>query len=171
MPLGRSSPSTVGDIPCAALFLLLGRALGIALVLSTRAFAGTLCVFPAGSDANPGTQAAPLATPCKALSLAAGGDTIQLRAGTYSITKSLTITLAGLTVRSHPGEWARIVGGTTDLTSPTSVIVVYGTGVTVERLELQGASYYGIKLDDKNGPLSGIAIRGVHIHHTGRDGI
>jgi hypothetical protein len=147
------------------------RVLAIALLLGTRAFAATLYVSPAGSDANPGTPLAPLATPGRAVALAVAGDTILLRAGTYPITRSLTITQAALTLRSHPGESARIVASTTDETNLTSVIVVYASRVTLENLELQGASYYGIKLDDYYGPQSGITVRGVRIHHTGRDGI
>jgi hypothetical protein len=149
----------------------LGRVVAITLVLTTRALAATLYVSPAGADANPGTLAAPLATPGKALALAAAGDTVLLRAGTYTITKSLSITQAALTFRSYPGERAKIVAGTADLTNLTSVVVVYASGVTVEDLELQGGSYYGIKLDDLKGPQSGITIRRVSIHHTGRDGI
>jgi hypothetical protein len=148
-----------------------GRVLAIALAFSARASAATLYVSPTGSDANPGSLAAPLATPGRALALAAAGDTILLRSGTYSITRSLTVSQTGLTLRSYPGERARIVAGTTDLTNLTSVVVVYASRVTVEDLELQGASYYGIKLDDREGPQSGIRIRGVYIHHTGRDGI
>jgi hypothetical protein len=148
-----------------------GRVLAIALLLSSRAFAATLHVSPAGNDANPGTLAAPLATPGGALALAADGDTVLLRSGTYSITRSLTIDQRGLTFRSYPGERARIVAGTTDLANLTSVVVVYASGVVVEDLELQGGSYYGIKLDDRDGPQSGIIVRGVKIHHTGRDGI
>ena len=148
-----------------------GRVLAIALFVTTSAFAATLHVSPAGNDANPGTLAAPLATPGRALILAADGDTVLLRAGTYTIAKSLAIHQRGLTVRSYPGERARIVAGTTDLTNLTSVIVVYASRVIVEDLEIQGGSYYGIKLDDRDGPQSGIIIRGVKIHHTGRDGI
>jgi hypothetical protein len=148
-----------------------GRVLAIAVALTGQAVAGTLYVTPAGSDANSGTLAAPLATPGKALALAAAGDTILLRAGTYTITRTLSITQAGLTLRSYPGERAKIVAGTGDLTNLTSVAVVYASRVTIEDLELQGASYYGIKLDDLHGPQSGITVRRVHIHHTGRDGI
>jgi hypothetical protein len=147
------------------------RVLALALVLTTSASAATRYVSPTGNDANPGTLAAPLATPGKALALAGAGDTVLLRAGTYSISRPLSITQAGLTLRSYPGEWARIVAGTSDLTNLTSVVVVYASGVTIESLELQGASYYGIKLDALYGPQSGITIRGVKVHHTGRDGI
>ena len=147
------------------------RVCAIALLLGTRSFAATLYVSPTGSDANPGTLLAPLATPARAVALAVAGDTILLRAGTYTITRSLIITQAGLILRSYEGESARIVAGTTDETNLTSVVVVYASRVTLENLELQGASYYGIKLDDHYGPQSGTTIRGVRIHHTGRDGI
>jgi len=146
-------------------------ALATAFLLSPEALAATLSVSRAGSDANAGTLAAPLATPGKALALAVAGDTIQLRAGTYTITKTLSIANAGVTLRSYPGERAKIVAGTADLTNLTSVIVVYASRVTIEDVELQGASYYGVKLDSLHGPQSGITIRRVHIHHTGRDGI
>jgi hypothetical protein len=147
------------------------RVLAIALLLGSPAAAATLFVAPTGSDSNAGTLAAPFATPGRAVALAAAGDTIQLRAGTYTITSSLMIRQAGLTLRSYPGESAKIVAGTSDETNLTSVIVVYASRVTIQDLELQGASYYGIKLDDHYGPQSGITIRGVRIHHTGRDGI
>lgn len=144
------------------------RALAAAVLMTTPAFAATLHVSPFGNDLNSGTLAAPIATPGKALALAAAGDTILLRGGTYSITSSLSITRAGLTLRSYPGEWARIVAGTTNV---TSVVLVYASRVTVESVELQGASHYGIKLDDLYGPQTGITVRSVKIHHTGRDGI
>src|SRR5687768_9876052 len=104
-----------------------GCALAIALALTAQAVAGTLYVASSGSDANLGTLAAPLATPGKALALAAAGDTILLRSGTYTITRTLSITKAGLTLRSYPGERAKIVAGTGDPTNLTSVAVVYAS--------------------------------------------
>jgi hypothetical protein len=148
-----------------------GRVLVLALLLGAPASAATLVVSPAGNDGNPGTVTAPLATVNRALVLAAAGDTILLRAGTYTITRSLTITQAGLSLRAYSGESAKLVAGTTDETNLASIIVVYASRVTIEGLELQGGSYYGIKIDDHFGPQSGITIRGVRIHHTGRDGI
>jgi len=44
-------------------------------------------VSPTGSDSNPGTQASPFATVQKANNSAAAGDTIWMRAGTYSSTR------------------------------------------------------------------------------------
>ena len=147
------------------------RAAVVLALLSTPVSAATLYVSPTGHDSNPGTLTAPLASPARALALAVAGDTVLLRGGTYSLTRPLTITQAGLTLASYPGERARIVAATTDLTNLTSVIVVYSSRVTIERLEIEGASYYGIKLDDYYGPQTGISLRGLYVHHTGRDGI
>lgn len=140
-------------------------------LLSSPALAATLYVAPNGNDANPGTSAAPLATPGRALALAVPGDTVLLRGGSYPITNTLYITQTGLTLASYPGERARIVGGTADLDNLPSIIVVYASQVTIDRLELEGASFYGVKLDEAYGPQPGIRLRGLYIHHTGRDGI
>src|SRR5215204_1000584 len=100
------------------------RAAAAFLLLSTPAFANTLYVAPSGNDGNPGTLNAPLATPERALSVAAAGDAVVLRGGTYTITRSLQIRQPGLTLASYPGERARIVGGTGDVTNLTSIIIV-----------------------------------------------
>ena len=150
------------------------RAIRTALALSlltTPAAAATFYVSPGGNDANPGTLTAPFATPARALAVATHGDTVLLRGGSYPITQTLHITQTALTFASYPGERARIVGGTTDVTNLTSIILVYSSQVTIERLELEGASYYGVKLDDYYGAQSGSRLRGLYIHHTGRDGI
>ena len=147
------------------------RAAVALLLLSTPAFANTLYVSPSGNDASSGTLTAPLATPQRALALAAPGDSILLRGGAYTITRSLQIILPGLTVSSYPGESARIVGNTTDVVDLTSVIVIYAARVTLDRLELEGGSYYGVKVDDHFGPVQGVTLRGLYVHHTGRDGL
>ena len=146
--------------------------LAVALsLLSSPGLAATFYVAPGGNDANPGTLAAPLATPGRAIALASPGDTILLRAGSYPITSSLQIRQTGLTLASYPGERARIVGGTSDVTNLTSIVIVYASHVTIQGLELEGASYYGVKLDELYGPQPGIRLSGLYIHHTGRDGI
>ncbi|MFN8168668.1 MAG: right-handed parallel beta-helix repeat-containing protein [Candidatus Nanopelagicales bacterium] len=76
--------------------------------------AGAVFVATNGSDANAGSQAAPVATVSRAVALVASGGTVVLRGGTYhqgdlKITKSVTI-------QSFPGEvvWfdgARVVSG------------------------------------------------------------
>ena len=146
------------------------RLFAAVLVLSTPVSAATLYVSTTGSDANPGTLQAPVATPARALALAAPGDTILLRGGTYNIATPLQLVHAGMTLASYPGERARLVADTSDAGAPT-IVVIYASRVTVAELELQGGSLYGIKVDDYFGAQTGIVIRGVYIHHTGRDGI
>jgi hypothetical protein len=143
----------------------------VLVAVASEAAAATLYVSPTGNDSNPGTLSAPLATPGRAVELAAAGDTISLREGRYTITRTLLITQPGLTVASYPGERAAIVGGTTDLSGLPALFFVYASSVTIANLELQGGSYYGIKLDDLYGPQTGQRIVGCYIHHTGRDGI
>ena len=122
---------------------ILGRLAVIALVLSCslvrEAVASTLYVAPSGSDSNPGTLAAPLATPARALAIATAGDTIYLRQGIYTITASLFVRQPNLTIASFPGEHAA-VGGTTDLNGLQALFFVYTSGVTIMNLELQGGS-------------------------------
>ena len=69
----------------------------------------TFFVSLAGSDANPGTQAAPFRTLGAAVAASRatpGWDTILLRGGTYysQPTTSLTAADAGLTIQNFPGE-------------------------------------------------------------------
>lgn len=63
----------------------------------------SLFVSTTGSDTNAGTQAAPLKTVAKALSKAASGSTVVLRAGSYH--ESVTVpTNKQLTIQNFPGE-------------------------------------------------------------------
>jgi hypothetical protein len=70
---------------------------------------GTFYVSLSGSDANPGTQAAPFATLAKALSATRatpGADTILLRGGVYYSQPTLVLLAGdeGLTIQNYPGE-------------------------------------------------------------------
>ena len=147
------------------------RLFAAVLVLTTPAYAATLYVSTTGSDANPGTLQAPVATPARALALSTPGDTILLRGGTYTIGTTLQLRHAGLTFASYPGERARLVADTSDASGAPTIVVIYASQITVQGLELQGGSLYGVKVDDYFGPQTGIIIRGLYIHHTGRDGI
>ena len=150
---------------------LSARVVAALLILTAPAAAATVYVAPSGNDQNDGSITAPLATPARALALAGPGDTVLLRAGSYAISQQLQIRQTGLTLQSYPGEVAQLVAPTTDTAGVNSLIVVYAGHVTVANLELQGAAYYGIKLDDYYGPQPGITLRNLYIHHTGRDGI
>jgi hypothetical protein len=68
-----------------------------------------------GSDSNPGTLAAPLATVQKAVSLVTAGGTIAVRGGTYAQTTNLQITKSGtsngpITLTSYASEKVIIDG-------------------------------------------------------------
>ena len=68
---------------------------GLGLFAAKNAFAAEYYVSPTGSDSNPGTQASPFATVQKGANAASAGDTVWLRAGTYSITSQLSLSKSG----------------------------------------------------------------------------
>jgi parallel beta-helix repeat protein len=80
-----------------------------------------LYVSPSGSDANPGTQAAPWQTAQHALASVQAGQTICLRGGSYPMattgTYSQTLNTSGtstqrITITNYPGEVAILHGST-----------------------------------------------------------
>lgn len=135
--------------------------------------AKTIYVSRSGNNNNPGTESQPVATPNKAVEIASDGDTIYLRAGTYTITQRIWIGRDGITLSSYPGERAVIEGGTSDSsTNPQSLIIIVSNNCTVQDLELKGGVYYGVKIDlDGNSSTTGNTIRRCYIHHTGRDAV
>jgi hypothetical protein len=149
-----------------ALLLLLACAAG-------EAHAKTIYVSPSGNDGNPGTITQPVATPHQAMDMTAAGDTVYLRGGRYNLRKLIWISKPGIIFASYPGERALLVGGTNeDESTPESIIIVVASNVSVVGLEIQGGSYYGVKVDlDGAESTTGVAIRNCYIHHTGRDGI
>lgn len=136
-----------------------------------EAAAKTIIVAPNGNNNNPGTVAKPVATPKQALNMAESGDTIYLRAGRYAIERFLWIDKASLTISSYPNERAAIVGGTEESEkNPTSIIVAVANNISILNLDIEGGSYYGIKVDvDKEPATRGVIIRGCRIKNTGRD--
>jgi len=89
---------------------------------------GELHVSPGGSDSNPGTLAAPLATPSRAANLANPGDTVYIHGGTYTSSYSISsvgqednyirwmpygdgdVTLSAFRAFSVGGDYNRIIG-------------------------------------------------------------
>jgi hypothetical protein len=71
-----------------------------------HASAAEYYVSPTGSDSNPGTQASPFATVQKANNSAAAGDTIWMRAGTYSSTGQITLSKSGTSDTNRTKIWA-----------------------------------------------------------------
>jgi hypothetical protein len=152
-------------VTCVFLFVL------ISFAFVGESSAKTIYVAKNGNDRNAGTLSQPLGTPAKALDIASPGDTIYLREGRYVIERFLWIDKANLTIASNPGEKAAIVGGTEENDkNPTSIIITAANNISILNLEIEGGSYYGIKVDiDKEPTSRGVTIRGCYIHGSGRD--
>jgi len=86
--------------------LLLWLVVVLGLFAAKDVLAAEYYVSPTGSDSNPGTQASPFATLQKANNSAAAGDTIWMRAGTYSITTQLTLSKSGTSDTNRTKIWA-----------------------------------------------------------------
>lgn len=140
-------------------------------------------VATTGNDNNAGTLAAPFKTLPKAIEEASPGDVIELRGGTYT-SQEIRVPKNNLTIRSYPGEWAIIkaVVNVEDISACIWYNEPETTGGTLERLEIIGGYYYGIKFEtnwdwDNSVPFaqrrgaSNITVRDCKIHDTGRDGI
>jgi len=86
--------------------LLLWLVVVLGLFAAKDVLAAEYYVSPTGSDSNPGTQASPFATLQKANNSAAAGDTVWMRAGTYSITTQLTLSKSGTSDTNRTKIWA-----------------------------------------------------------------
>jgi hypothetical protein len=141
----------------------------------------TYIVATTGSDANPGTLAAPFATAQHCADVAQPGDTCQFRTGAFAgFTPPRDGTaLAMITFRAYPGESPVIDGavGTVAGTSyPTTAIngsgrayvvvdglAVDGKSLAYQGIELTTSSFITIKNADVQGAIaSGIALTGGH---------
>jgi len=110
----------------------------------TPIVAGAFYVSATGNDSNSGTAAAPFRTIQKAADLAAPGDTVYIRGGTYK--QQVVIKRSGtsgnvITFTNYPGE----------------TVIVDGTGF--------GYSYWGYSLIDLNGQ-DYIKINGLNVQNS-----
>ena len=129
-----------------------------------------------GNDqAGTGTIDSPYRTITHALSVANAGDVITLRGGVYN--ESIRIQIPNITIRSKSDEWAVISSPINDGNIGQCVRVdVEASGLKLQRLEIIGGYYYGIKLEtkwdwggaDRSG-VSNIIVDGCKIHDTGND--
>ncbi len=54
--------------------------------------------------------------------------------------------------------------------SPPSVVIVVANNVSLINLDIDGGSYYALKIDlDNNKTTNGVVVRGCRIHNSGRD--
>ena len=145
---------------CASFTLTSGRAAGNALYVS-----------PLGNDNNPASISRPVLTIGQAVEMAHPGDKIYLRAGQYQVRRFIWIAKPDLTITSYSGERAAIIGSTEESeSSPTSIFIIVSNNVVLDGLEIQGGSYYGVKVDvEGSSATTGVQIRRCNIHHTGRD--
>src|SRR2546423_15491321 len=77
------------------------------LVSASRTYAVSYYVAPSGLDTNPGSEAQPWQTIQKAANVLAPGDTVYVRAGTYSkvtVNVSGSTTGGAVTFCNYPGE-------------------------------------------------------------------
>jgi PKD repeat protein len=83
------------------------------------------------------------------------------------LTQTLVVAKDGVTVSAYPGEAAGVAGSTIDTANLLNMLYVTGNNVQLIGLEIQGGSYYGVKIESN----TGTAIRNCHIHDTGRDNV
>ncbi|WP_405866300.1 right-handed parallel beta-helix repeat-containing protein [Streptomyces sp. NBC_00005] len=145
----RNAAIWTAAVVSAALMTVLGTA------GEAAGAAKTLVVAPNGDDSAPGTLARPLRTIQKAVDLAAPGDVIAVRGGTYALTDNITIATSGtasqpITLSAYQGE--RVVVDGEQL--PASHTPVGGSIPRAERGAIhQEASYWRISgLEIVNGP-------------------
>ncbi len=140
-------------------------------ILTADAPAKIIYVAPNGNANHSATLQRPLATPAQALDLSEAGDTIYLRQGRYVINHFLWVDKPNLTIASYPNERATLASGTEESDSnANNILIVVADRVAVLDLDIEGGSYYGIKIDvDKTPTTKGVIIRGCRIGHSGRD--
>lgn len=150
------------------------------IFLILNAHATTYYVSTTGSNSNPGTIASPFATPNYAALQCVAGDIIDIRGGTYNLTAIIRLQHSNMTIRSHAGEWA-ILNAPVNNTNIDYCIYMQNpgdSGFVIERLEIIGGYYYGIKTESyfdgrDNDPndigISNVIIKNCKIHNTGRD--
>ncbi|MFH1196806.1 MAG: right-handed parallel beta-helix repeat-containing protein [bacterium] len=140
---------------------------------------GDLYVATNGSDETGlGTKEFPFKTITRALEQLEDGNIIVLRGGTYNIDEEVRIRMPNITIRSEIEEWA-VISAPTDVEDITSCVYfdVESSGGKLQRIEIIGGYYYGIKTEtkwdwgdpnDRSG-ASNILIEDCKIHDTGRD--
>ncbi|QJE96748.1 right-handed parallel beta-helix repeat-containing protein [Luteolibacter luteus] len=153
-------------------------ALGFLLCLlgAGGARAADFYISPAGSDANPGSLALPWKSFAYAVAQLKGGDTLNLRAGTYAerlILSGKTASVASpIVIRAYQGE-APVIDGTS-LIVPSGGLIGLVTVQNCSHIHLEGLDIGNYKTIIANripvgiqieGSGSGIKVSGCKVHH------
>jgi hypothetical protein len=135
------------------LALVAGTATTATVVAAGNASAATTYyVSPSGSDSAAGSTSAPFKTIAKAQSVAASGDTVYFRAGTYSYTAAttscssqtavvdaITLSKSGITYANYPAEKVQFnFSGMTGVNCRIKGFDVTGSNITLRGFEIVG---------------------------------
>jgi pectate disaccharide-lyase len=151
----------------------MNKTLCLAALLTLLAAAAPATIYyvaPGGSDSNSGTNlAAPFAGPQTALALAAAGDTVYLRGGTYHLTAQLKPAKAGTAAAccnlfAYPGE--RPVLDFSGTPAATKALYLGKDYWHLKGIEIQKATDNGIFIGG-----GWLLIEGCVVHDCNNDGI
>jgi PKD repeat protein len=123
------------------------------------ASAATYTVSPSGQDTNPGSSSKPFRTITRAAEVAKAGDTVNVAAGRYEETVSLTSANTGATFRGVGPTRPMIDGGGVRARGFNNN---GANGITIENFEIKGQTEAGIFTAGSNNTISKNVI-----HHVG----
>ena len=146
----------------------LATALTLHMALAAGVSAATVYVSPAGTAGGDGSVQAPVRTPQRALEIAADGDTIIFRQGSYVVNSPIRVERTGVTLTTISGERVILTGASTDADTLPAVLDISGDGVVVADLSVRGG-FYGIKIDRPGDAVRRVRIRNVRVGDTGAD--
>jgi hypothetical protein len=163
--------TTVGSQTVTATDTVTGSISGSAAVSVNTATGAFYYVSPTGSNSNPGTLAAPFQTISHALTFLHPGDTLYLRAGTYTETltdaiPSGTSWSAPATIASYPGETAIIepASGTNGITISTHSYIIL-QNLVLDGTHLSGGSVVKIDYSSSTSYASHVRVTGCEIRN------
>ena len=150
---------------------------------SGRTAAHTYFVSPDGSDANPGTQAAPFASPGYASRQLRAGDTLVILGGRYlldTFDEDILTPPSGtssdwVTIRGEAGNRPILAGGNNlimaiDL-SGCSYVRIENLEITHNERAPGAAAYFREGVNGVGDPLSHIVLEDLYIHHLDEFGV
>jgi hypothetical protein len=137
--------------------------------LEARALPSTFVVAPTGSDSNPGTLALPFATLSRAAAAATGGDTVDLRGGTYQLASAQWLGSSGsagahVLFQSYPGETALLDGS--GLHAGTNAIGVGGRYIDLQNFNVRGATQDDITISGQY-----VTLQNLEVSYAAHNGI